>query len=191
MIEFAVVETPEVEPVDLQYARKWLKLLNDLEDDLLTDGLIAGREYVETYLERKLLNTTLDIVLDEWDDFDGIVDLPLGGISEVQEVAYKAEDGTETVWPSDAWSSLSGSPGRFWSLSGEYPEIGAKAGGLRVRVVSGYGSTADKVPTKIRQAITYFAAHQFSTRLPIAFGTPQEIQMTIHDLLRQEKWRHL
>lgn len=191
MIEFEVVTPPEEEPVDLQYARLWLKVLNGLEDDLLTQGLQAGREYAERYLERRILSTTVDIKLDAFDVFEGVVDLPLGGISDVVEVGIKDETGSETLWPAEEWQWAPGSPGRIWSLSGEYPEIGAKAGGLRVRVVSGYGDDPSDVPARIRQAITYFAAHQFMTRLPIAFAKPEEIQYTIKDMINQEKWRRL
>lgn len=128
------------------------------EDDLLTDLIITGREYVEGYTHRALINQTWDAYLDKFPPDKNYIELPFGNLSTVTSIKYKDCDGTETTMTvtTDYLVETNGDQngrivlpyGVTWPSDTLYP-----SNPITIRFVCGYGAAASDVPSRIKTAI--------------------------------------
>jgi len=70
------------------------------EDSLVTDLIVASREYAEAYLRRQIISSTWELYLCDWSK-DKRIWLPFGNLISVTEVKYKDYNGVETVLVED------------------------------------------------------------------------------------------
>lgn len=186
-----LVTAPTIEPITLVEAKAQCRIETP-DDDGLIDALIkAAREYVESATHRALLRQTWDWKLDAFPSgSDTRLVLPLPPVSSVTSVTYVDTAGATQTWDSsDYRTSLpagpQAGPGTIEPAYGEvYPSTRDLSDAVVVRVVCGYGTTADTVPSSLRSAIKLLVAHWFARREPINIGNlVSPIPLTIDSLL--------
>ncbi len=161
-----MVTGPAVEPVSVNEAKAHLRV-DISDDDALIGGLItAARMHVEQNMKRALVAQTWELVMDRWPAL-GYLRLPLPPLVSVTSIKYTDVDGVEGTF--DVGNYLVDTdrePGRIVLKSAaSWPAVELReVGGVRVRYVAGYGSTAGDVPRGIRQAILLLVGSMYENR---------------------------
>ena len=180
------VTPPALEPVTLAEAKLWMKVDITEDDALITDLIVAAREYAEQSLRRALITQTKKLTLDiprgGLDDVlgDGVYDLPVsvlvGDLPSVIELPYQPiqsitsvktfdTDGTESTYSSDNYF-LDTAGGRLVLKDGEIWPSGLRAEkACEITYVAGYGSAASSVPASIKSAIKMHVQNMYDNRI--------------------------
>lgn len=174
-----LVTEPTEEPVSLAEAKAQCEVpLDDAtRDGLLERLIVAARQSVEEYLNRKLCTQTWDFKCDAF-PVDRL-ELSYAPTQSVTYVKYLDEDGTEQTWDSSTGYEVHGASaepgahderafivprhGQTWPIVQAMPEA------VRVRAVMGYGD-ATTVPEGIKQAILLRVGELFAQREPVITG---------------------
>lgn len=170
----SLVTAPAREPIDLASAKVHLRVDTDDENTLI-DGLIkSAREYVESATGRALLTQTWDLKLSGFPC--ECIDLPKPPVSAVSSVTYLDQAGVSQTWSSanyltDLPAGPKAAPARItpayaviWPPT--YPVMNA----VTVRFVCGYGSSGDRVPAALRQAMLLLIGHWYQAREAVVVG---------------------
>jgi uncharacterized phiE125 gp8 family phage protein len=165
-----LITAPEEEPVSLTEAKAHLRVDITDDDKLITNLIVAAREYVETYTRRALVTQTWELCLDAFPSED-YIELPLPPLESVTSVKYTDHEGTETTF-SDYEVDVDSLVGRVVLSYGEsWPVVTLKASNaIKVLYVTGYGDAED-VPQAIKQVVLFLVAHWYETREPVVVGT--------------------
>lgn len=161
---------PEREPLELEDARRHLRIDSDFEDD---DGLIGlliamARQAAEKETQRTLITTEYRLVLDCFPC--GIIELDKGKVQSIDAIQYRDTSGAWQTLASQYYASdLSGCPGRVMPAYGTvwpptYPEIGS----VRIDYTAGYGLTSTDVPAGIRQWMLMLIGSAYANRETVA-----------------------
>lgn len=167
-----VKTAPQVEPVSLDELKSFAYVDGTQQDSLLEMFLVAARQSVEDYLKRVLIEQTLVLSLDWWPE--PVLELPRPPLLSVVEVRTLKEDGTETVYSSDAYYVRTDTtPGQIVIKTGSSPPINTDRyyGGYEVEYTAGYSSDPDEVPGPIKHGILLLATHMYEQRSPTVEGT--------------------
>lgn len=161
-----MITGPAVEPVSVNEAKAHLRV-DISDDDALIDGLItAARTHVEQNLKRALVAQTWELVLDSFPAV-GFIRLPLPPLASVTSIQYTSLAGVEATLSADSYLvDTDREPGCIvLKHSASWPAVELReVGGVRVRYVAGYGSTAGDVPRGIRQAILLLVGSMYENR---------------------------
>lgn len=163
-----VVTPPTIEPVSLDEARRFLRILPDdtAEDDDITALIEAARERAERVSGRSLITRTLQLTLDVW-PVDGVILLPYPPSIAITSVKYTdPSTGTLTTIDSAEYQhDATQEPGVLMPAYGEsWPSSRPGPNSIRVEYTAGYGATADAVPREIRERIKNYVAYCFEHR---------------------------
>lgn len=149
-----LITAPASEPVTLAEAKAHLRIEHTESDGLITDLIIAAREYCEGFQNRQYITAVWDLWLDAWPDKD-YLHIPRPPLKSVTSVKYFGTDNTEyTMDPADYFIDDKSEPGRLALAYGEsWPGASLRpVGGIVIRFAAGYGGATD-VPQKVKQAI--------------------------------------
>jgi uncharacterized phiE125 gp8 family phage protein len=161
MAVFRIAE-PNVEPVGVDEARAWLRIVHGSEDGLLADLIRAARNEVEQQTGMSLINQQWRMTLDRWPD-DGLVVLPKGPVSEVLSIiTYGAGGDPATVPSADYQLDGMGDPPRIAML--RRLESGRAINGIEIDYEAGHGASSRDVPAALKRAILLLVAHWFDMR---------------------------
>ena len=153
------ITPPAAEPISLTDARAQCRIAADdtAEDALLGVYIQAAREAAEQELCRSLIDTTWEDQHDGWPEGSaGPIELGHALAASITSVTYTTPAGASVVLDSSAYV-LRLSDQRAWLMPATgtaWPDVlqgPAAQPTVRVRYVSGYGSTAAAVPAGIRQ----------------------------------------
>lgn len=147
LVEITAPTVEPITPADVKYSAR----IDGTEFDSQIAIIIpALRRHVEGRLGRRLVNQTLELVLDSFPA--GEIDLILPSVSSIVSVKYLDANGTEQTLASNAYALDAASyTARLFPASGQqWPETTAAANAVRVRFVVGYGADATAVPEDIR-----------------------------------------
>jgi uncharacterized phiE125 gp8 family phage protein len=190
-----------VAPLDLQYVRKHVRAVTDVEDDLLEGMVLAARDYWEEQTGRSIMQTVFDYWLDgfpmpAWSAQTRIL-LPKPPLVSVESVAYTDSGGTDQEFTDGASPAtnlyvvgkpvgLYASPGWVVPASGEvWPIPEFSPGAVRIRFTAGYAETADEVPAIIKAQLLMLvgAMDQFRSEVHYSEGARVEkVPLGILDL---------
>src|SRR3990167_4943629 len=169
---------PTVEPVTRAEAKLWLRVDSDLTaDDSLIDSLIlSARQEVESYLFRRLVNSTWTLKFDAFPlGGDRSILIPYPPLSSVSSFTYLATDGTSTALTgsgTDYSVDTNSEPGRVYPAYGTvWPATYAYPLSVTITYVAGYGAAASNVPDAIKTAIKIAVARMYEYREPMVTGT--------------------
>ncbi|HEY8606627.1 MAG TPA: hypothetical protein VIM12_05875 [Noviherbaspirillum sp.] len=149
-----VITPPAAELISLPRARLQCKIDADIapvapateptssRDAEIADAIKTARESVQSYLQRAIGEQTLELVMTGW---DRCVSLPMGEVKSVVSIKYDADDGEQTLNPSDY--SLHGGERAFVQLSAT-PALKATPENVRIRYVAGYSESSLPGPVK-------------------------------------------
>lgn len=186
----SLVTAPAREPIDLATAKIHLRV--DTEDEnALVDGLIrSAREYVESATGRALLTQTWDLKLDGF-PCEGL-ELPKAPVSAVSSITYLDTNGASQTWSSanyltDLPAGPKASKARITPAYGVVPPSTYDVmNAVTIRFVCGYGSSGDRVPGPLRQAMLLLIGHWYQSREAVVVGVGiggVTVPLTVEQLL--------
>lgn len=150
-------------PVSLEEAKQFLKVDHDDDNDLITALLASAVAYVEGptgFLGRVLIDQTWELVLDAFPtENDGVIQIPMPPLIEVESVVYDDSNGDEQTLSTDSYTVDNVSePGWVVPTDGTWvtPYDGINV--VRVRFRAGYldqtvSPAVEAVPDDIKNAI--------------------------------------
>ena len=101
----SVIEAPAIEPVTLDFIKLSARIDYDIQDDVLQNWIVSGRQLAETQLRRALILQTLEASYDRFPclrrhggiEIWNIIDLPMPPLSFLLSVKYYDADNAEHV----------------------------------------------------------------------------------------------
>ena len=178
-----LIAPPAAEPVTLAEARAWLRVDTTDEDASIAALIVAGRMLVESATRRALVTQGWRLTLDAWpaSGADGAwsilatrpnaapsqLALPLAPVQSVSAIRVYDSAGQPQSLVMNSWRVI-GAPERTRIVfSGAPPQPRAKAGGIEIDVVAGYGDPPD-TPAPLRHAILALVSYWFDNRGDVA-----------------------
>lgn len=99
-----VIQTvaPTQEPITLDEAKLFMKVIEDDEDDLINVMIVASREYVENYTNRQLMSATFELTNDSI--YSGMA-LPKNPVQSITKIEYMDLEGNYQIMSEDDYYS--------------------------------------------------------------------------------------
>lgn len=171
MMSIKRITPPAVEPVSVAEVKEsfGIDASDTTLDAAITRYIVAAREYAETYMQRSIIEQTLELALDE---FPEEIELKNGPVSSIVSIQYIDSDGIEQALASSVYG-LDNYGDRNWvipAINEDWPSTYDAANAVKVRYVAGYGAASSDVPEKIRHAISMTAWHWIRERTQSADG---------------------
>lgn len=180
---------PATLAVSLDDLKAFMRVDGNTEDALITTFAKAAIARIEKYVSHKLITQTWEILYDrfpgygsvELGDVTGVVDasrsilngcgneieLPFGRVQSVESFKTIDNDDNEYLFAASNYSVDTVSyQGRIALRLGQvWPATVLRSvNGIKIKVVVGYGDSADDVPEEIRQAIMLTVAKLYENR---------------------------
>lgn len=148
-MELRVLTQPTVEPVTLVDIKKDLRIDHTDDDAQLARYISSAREFIETRIQSKIAEQTLEYSIDEFPAFG--ISLPVGPVQSVTSLVYDDADLVEqTVDTADYYlQSVLRQPRIF--PTGAWPTAVGRIGAVRIQYVAGL--TPGDVPLPIKSAL--------------------------------------
>ena len=199
----AVLQEPTVEPVTLVEAKSHVRVDHEAEDDLLMGLIAAARQYAERRIDRHLIDTRLEMKLDQF-PAEQEIRLPRPPFSPTAgRQAVELEWVDATLQPhamTEAVPNLTPSGDRFLvdrkavptiitpNIYGYWPVVGPIRSAVTIRWWAGYGDSPAAVPRGIRSAILMLVGHWYLNREAASPTTLSEPPMGVNELLSMHRW---
>jgi uncharacterized phiE125 gp8 family phage protein len=184
------ITPPEAEPLDLNTeVAQHLRLEPAqvaAQATVLQGQIAAAREECETATGRQLIETEIELWLDNWYE-EGIYSrepcdrpalfLPVGQVSSVDEITYIDTDGVVQVWDDDLWTASiptgeKAGKARIFPAWGEImPPYRPEPASIKVTFTAGYGTSFEDVPLKLRQGMLLYLGELYERREEATVGT--------------------
>lgn len=155
---------PPAEPVDLAYAKSFLRVDGAAEDAVISDMITAARLRVERMIRAALITRRQLYRTDTLSD-SGVY-LNHGPITAVHDVRVIDVDGVEVdLWPADYRVDLRAVPARMCLRSPRrWQQFGAGAKYVEAEIDAGYGAAPADIPMPLRQAVLLLLAQSYEFR---------------------------
>jgi uncharacterized phiE125 gp8 family phage protein len=173
MMGYQLIVPPAVYPVTLAEAKAQCRVDHDDEDAFIQRLIAAATGHFDArsgVLGRCLISQTWEMVLDEFPA--GALELPLGPVQSVVSVEYDDPSGVAQTVAASTYTVDTTSLSAWVVPDGSWPPTLDNINAVRVRFVSGYGSTPAAVPDAIRHAILMLIGHWYENREAVAPGSP-------------------
>ena len=164
---------PAAEPIDGGQVKASARVDGDEFDGQIALIIPALRRHVEGRLGRRLIQQTVEIVLDGFPA--AAIDLHLPDVTSIISVKYIDPNGVEQTLAASAYS-LTGSGFSAWlfpAYSTRWPTARDTAASVRIRYVVGYGATASDVPEDIKLWMIARAVHLLNNPDGLTDGSVQ------------------
>lgn len=159
--------------------------IDSAEEDALIESLInAAYLNAEKKTNRRILNRTETVVLDEFPEGDSYIELPWTPVMSIESITYVDEIGAATeIDPQTArldsrpvYPILSPQYGEVWPVTIDEPES------VTIVAATGYGE--EKEPSDLKVAILLLVGHFYKNRESVVIGTTSsELPMGVEMLL--------
>ncbi len=158
------LSTPVVEPIDLAYAKTFLRVDGTEEDTLIETLIKTARHKVENMIGRTLISRNFIYRCPV--TISRCIVLPRPPLLSVTRLTLIAENDQAVDIPNTDFSvTLRGDPAQLSLKSGKnWTDYIAEFMTLEVEFTAGYGVTPEDVPLPIRQAILLLLAHSYEYR---------------------------
>lgn len=184
---------PAVEPVTLAEARAHLRVDDTNSDAEIAAMIRAAREWVESYLDRSLVDTQWRVT---YDTFPWEFELPrppmaTSAAHTAVSVVYTMETGSTAALSAAAFRvDRAAEPGVVRTVyGGTWPGHLNDANSISVTWWGGYGPNAMDVPASIRSAMLMLISHFYHNRTAMLTGSiSKEIEFGVRPLLDSQKW---
>lgn len=179
---------PAVEPVDLAYAKTFLRVDGDAEDALITDMIVAARHSVEALCGQAMITRR---VLQSFDIPAcapvSLKAMPAGEIIAVR--AFKSGGTIITLSPGSYSLNARCTPPRLELTDAGARDIGASdVTRFEVEYTAGFGGAPSDVPMPLRQALLLLLAQSFEHR---GDESVRPVPMMVDALLMPYRWMRL
>lgn len=160
----ARVIPPATEPVTLDEAKLFLRVDNDMEDDLISDLIIVARESAEEFMRRSLITQTWKLAFDDCIAAETV--LPRGPVQSVVSLT------TYTI--QEASTSISSDNYRLNAARDRLVlDAGLMAHRVEITYVTGY-EDADDVPKPIKLGLLNHVAALYDKRGEAMLSLPPD-----------------
>ena len=172
MFSFSLATPPALEPVTLAEAKAHARIDTTTDDALISNLIIAARQWAERYTGRAFITQTWTLAIDmllsgkQWPDDANAINLPRAPLQSVTTVQYYDDSDAATLWAtSNYFVDTSREPGRLVLRSGStWPSPTRVAYSLIITYVAGYGPDGSSVPEPIKAAIRELVGHFYEHR---------------------------
>lgn len=174
------------EPISLTIAKAHLRVIDTVEDNLISNLIKVARETAENITNRALATQTLELTLPEFPI--GNIRLPRSPIQGVTSIKYKDSTGLiDTTWPAENYIvdtamepvEIALAYGKTYPSFIEYP-----SGAIKIIYVAGYNTTTNICPLSIKQAMLLLISTLYESRENVIIGqTISEIPFGVNALL--------
>ena len=166
--------------VSLDEVKSHLRVDSSSEDlmiDIYLRAAIAGLDGPEGLLNRGLISQPFVCDLKSFPC--GVIDLPMGGVSEVTAIKYLDSKGDQQTVPESVWQLITNNrfvayislkSGQFW------PSVLEQDATVTIEFTSGFGDTPSTVPFNIKAAILLMAGELYKNREQTADSQSYENQ---------------
>ena len=176
-----LITKPAIEPVTLQQAKDHLNIDFNDDDSIIELIIQTAREAVENKTGRKLITSTMG---HQRDCFNSVMELP-HTIQSVTEITYIDTDGVTQTLPATEYDvDVNRIPGRIMlAYDKTYPATRDEANAVTIEYVTGFGDTAQSVPSPLQHAMLLLIGHYYENREATAPININTVPMTIDFLL--------
>lgn len=153
---------PSAEPINLDYAKIFLRVDTASEDALIADLIVSARMRVEQMIRASLITRRHVYATDKLSDAGLYINH--GPVTAVHEVRAVNKEGEETILaPTDYRVDLRSVPARICLVSPRrFCDYGAQS--VEAELDAGYGAAASDVPMPLRQAVMLLLAQSYEHR---------------------------
>lgn len=199
---------PQIEPITLDEAQNYLKVvdLTDEKENAYIQSLVTvAREWCEMYQHRAYITQTWEMSLNEFpcasddmlNDYEttSIIEIPKGKLQKINSISYKDIYGNEkSLVENDDY--IVSNRGILGKVSPPYGAIFPTEplfplDPIVINFTCGYGDTADKVPSKVKQAMYMLISHWYDNRAIISdlrgVDPTKEMAFSIQSLLHGDR----
>lgn len=156
--------TAPIEPVSLAYAKTFLRIDHDHEDELIGDLITIARIRVETMTRHILISREIDHCVPG--DSTQSVKLSAAPIGSIISVKVTDQNGSELTLSEDQYRVTR--RGEFLTIDPVHPSgwagFTARIDEVVVTYLAGYGESGNDVPHPFRQAILLLLAQSYELR---------------------------
>ena len=157
---------PAAEPLGLAEAKEYLRIAYEGEDTLVGGLIGAARSRIEEWARVAMISRTLRVTLDRWPQ--RTVEMrtfhlpvrPAGDLIAVR--VFDEEAGAEVV--TERFTLAPGRAARLVWTSGAFPWPRARANGVEIDYVAGFGDAPQDVAEGLRLAVKRLIAHAYHSR---------------------------
>jgi uncharacterized phiE125 gp8 family phage protein len=170
------VTAPAVEPITLEEAKAWIKVVHSDEDEIISNLINVARMECERETGFALITQTWDMQLDYWPDGSWL-EMPKPLLQEVTSVEYLNADGDLVVFPSTSYRVDTASvPGRLILVSSEgWPASLGEPSSIKIQFVAGYGDAPADVPIDKRHGMLVRVGDLYDHRETLVSGPVGEL----------------
>lgn len=181
-----------VEPVSVEETKRFCRIDDDTDDDLISGLIISARSIIESQTSLALITQTFIWTMSEAptvgfipiaaefdnETFNRLLDLPRSPVQSIGPITTTASDGTVTALVSgtDYVLNTVSDPGRVQFLN--LPPISSLSH-LSVEFVAGFGATGAAVPAALKTAIKMIVAHLYENRGDVGGEWPKAIEILV------------
>ncbi len=158
------IDPPAIEPVDLGYAKEFLRVDSDAEDGLIVDLIKAARIRIENMVRTSLIVRRRRFTSDKVSQSGTFINH--SQIRSIDTVRVFNAQGETTVIDNTALRvNLKSNPPSLRITSGRcWADFIAEAAYFEIDFTAGYGVLATDIPMPFRQAILLLLANSFEYR---------------------------
>jgi len=170
-----------IEPVTLQQAKDHLNVDFSDDDSIIELIIQTAREAVENKTGRKLITTTMG---HQRDCFSSVMELP-HTVQSVSTITYVDTDGVnQTLAATEYDVDINRTPGRITLAYGKtYPATRDKVNAVTIEYITGFGDTAQSVPSALQHAMLLLIGHYYENREATAPININTVPMTVEFLI--------
>ena len=162
---------PTVEPLTLAEAKAHLRVTHDDDDTYISTLINSARSTVEQFCGLALMQQGWSVFYDIWPE-QGVLKLPLAPIMAIADLLIYGED--DVAAPIDHahyFLDVVSKPSRLVLRNGRsLPLPGRRANGIELKLIAGFGASADAVPNQIKQALLIIIADWYAARGDVDAG---------------------
>jgi len=180
-----VVTASEGLPITIDGAKNYLRITNDLEDNLIVDLIRQATDMVETYLRKSLITKSLKLTLDripfskssdEW--FDGVqeraitdiyqeadyINLPLSPIISITSFTYYDTTDTSATLASTNYFLDSAGSRLCLKQTGSWPSDLRNRNAIEIIYKAGFGVAPKDIPPGIQAGVRSMVSALYNNR---------------------------
>lgn len=160
---YSITNTPDIEPIDLDDMKNYLKVDLTDDDELIVVLIEAARQEVEALYGFALITQTVKVVYDSWNEFG---ELPLSNATSVTSVKYYDSDNTQQTWSSSNYIvDTDGEPNCISKKTDvAFPALYNRPSPIEVIYTAGFGSNTTDVPHHLKIPIYKIVADWYDRR---------------------------
>lgn len=176
---------PLFEPISVAEAKLFLRIDNDVENEVVAALITTARLHVERLTRRIILEQRWRLYLDEMPK-DNLVKISLGPVREVTQVTFYNADGEPSIIPPEDYVvDMSSVPSRIKFRVASMPCAARAINGYEIDFIVGFGATTLEVPHDLRQAILMLVAHWYENRSAVSGDmSPAATPKGVSDLIQ-------